>query len=102
MTNSRLILGSLIFTFLVSFLVSEISGTTYEIISPLTLSVISIPLIAVISASNTPIIKGSALAILFSVITGFIILSEIPIYIFGFVIVPIFISVGLAFADIGS
>lgn len=102
MTNSRLILGALIFTFLLSFLISEITGTTYELISPLTLSAISIPLVAVISASNTPIVKGTALAVLFGVITGFIILSDIPIYIFGFVIVPIFISIGLAFADIGG
>lgn len=102
MTNSRFVFGSLIFTFFLSFILSEITGTTYSFFSPLALTLISTPLVAVIGASNTPIIKGTALAVFFGVITTYIILSDIPIYVFGLVIVPLFISVGLAFADIGG
>lgn len=102
MTNSRFVFGSLIFAFFLSVILSEVTGTTYNFISPITLTIISTPLIAVITASNTPIVKGTALAVFFGVITTFIILSDIPLYVFGLIIVPLFISVGLSFAEIGG
>jgi hypothetical protein len=100
--SSRLVLGVMVFTFFLSVITSLISNTQFNLLSPITLTLVSIPLIAIITASNTPVIKGGAMVSLFIIIGGFFAFSNIPIEIYGIVIVPIFIALGLSFAEIGQ
>ena len=100
--SSRLVLGILVFTFFASVICALITNTQYNLLSPITLTLISVPLIAVITASNTPIVKGGAMALFFGVIATYFVFSGLPIEIFGIIIVPLFIALGLAFAEIGQ
>lgn len=102
MTNARLAMGIIIFMFFFSIFLASLTGTTYQLLSPITLTLISVPLVAVIAAANTPIVKGTFMAAFFAVLIGFFAFSAMPIYIFGLIIVPLFIGLGLALADIGS
>lgn len=101
-TSTTLLLGTFIFLFIFSFLLSEMTGTTMELLSPITLGVTGSVLVGVIAVANTPIAKGGALAILFVTIAGYFVFSPVPPLILGIVIVPIFLSTGLAFAEVGQ
>lgn len=99
---TKLLLGTFAFLFIFSFLVAEMSGTTFELLSPLTLGVTGSILVVVIAASNTPIAKGAAMAALFVVVAGYFVFSPVPPLILGVVIAPIFLAMGLAMAEIGQ
>jgi hypothetical protein len=102
MTNAKFIMSIMLFQFFFSVILAGISETTFDLLSPITFSAISILLVAVIAASNTPVIKGAALALLWGGVVVFFVFSEIPILIFGLVIVPMLIGMGLAMAEIGQ
>lgn len=96
-----MILGIIIFQFFLSFFLAGLSGTATQILSPITWTAISVLLIAVIATSNTPILKGGAMAIFFGTMVVYFVFSNIPVIIFGLIIVPSMIAFGMAMADIG-
>jgi hypothetical protein len=102
MVNAKFVMSILAFQFIFSTILADITGTIATFLSPVTLTIISIPLIAVIAVSNTPIGKGVAMATFFGVISFYMIFSNIPIPIFALVIIPLFIGLGLAMAEIGQ
>jgi hypothetical protein len=102
MTNAKMIMGIIMFQFFFAFLVADATGTTFMLLSPLTLSALSILLAAVIAASNTPIIKGGAMLLFFGAVVALFAFSPtIPTFIFGLVLVPIWIGLGMSMADVG-
>jgi len=102
MTNSKFIFSILLFQFFFSVILAGISGTTFNLLSPITFSLLSGLLVAVIAASSTPIVKGAAMAIFFTTIAVYFTFSGIPLPIFGLVIVPMLVGMGLAMAEVGQ
>lgn len=102
MSNSRFVFGIMIFVFFLSVFLADLTGTTFNLLSPITLTIVSLPLVAVIIASNTPIVKGAAMAVFFGVVGVYFIFSAIPIAIYGVLIVPMFIAFALSLAEIGQ
>jgi hypothetical protein len=101
-SNAKFIFSIMLFQFFFAVILAGISNTTFSLLSPITFSGISILLVAVIAASNTPIVKGAAMGIFFGAIVIFFTFSGIPLPIFGLVIVPMLIGMGLAMAEIGQ
>lgn len=102
MTNAKFIMSILLFQFVFAIILAGISNSTFSLLSPITFAAISILLTAVIAASNTPVVKGAAMAIFFGAIAIYFTFSGIPLIIFGILIVPMLIGLGLAMAEIGQ
>lgn len=100
--SSNVFLGSLAFLLFFSFVVAEITGTTFSFISPITLAISTGALVGVITASNTPVLKGASMAILFGDIIFHFVFLDIPPVMLFLVITPIFITLGLSMAEIGQ
>jgi hypothetical protein len=103
MSNTpRFVFGIMVFVFFLSVFLADLTGTTFNLLSPITLTLVSIPLVAVIAASNTPIVKGAAMASFFGIVGVYFYFSTVPIAIYGVLIVPMFIAFALALAEIGQ
>lgn len=102
MTNAKFIMSILLFQFFFSAILASMTGTLFNLVSPLTFSVISGLLVTVIAASNTPIVKGVAMGVFFGAMAVFFTFSAVPLAIFGLVIAPLLIGMGLAMAEIGQ
>lgn len=100
--NAKFIMSILLFQFFFALILAGISNTAFNLLSPITFAAISILLTAVIAASNTPVVKGAAMALFFGAVVIFFTFSGIPIYIFGLLIVPMIIGMGLAMAEVGQ
>lgn len=100
--SARMAMGIIIAMIFISFFIGEISGTTFTLMSPTLLTlVMSGEITAVIVASGT-VGKGIAMSVFFGTLVGFILLSNIPIYIYGLIIFPLFIGLALALANVGN
>lgn len=101
-TSSLVFGGSILFLFIFSFFVAEITGTTLELLSPITLGVTTGLLGVIIGASNTPVIKGAFMVALFSDIALHFVFSPVPLLVNGLIVVPALLVMGLSMAEIGQ
>lgn len=81
--NAKFIMSILFFQFIFAFFLAGITDTLFNLLSPVTFAAISVLLTAVIAASNTPIVKGGAMALFFGALAVFFTFSGIPVLIFG-------------------
>lgn len=100
--TAKFMLFTMSFIIFFGFVAAEISETTYELISPLTISVLSASILAVISVANTPVVKGVAAAGLWAVLFGLFFIIDIPLIVYGLFLVPIIIGMGFAMMEAGE
>ena len=94
--------GAIVFLFFFSFIVAELTGTTFNLISPITLGISGSLIAVVIGASNTPIVKGLAMLALFIDLGIHFIFSPVNPVVLGLVVVPIILLMGMSMAEIGQ
>lgn len=101
MAEIRFVFSTLITLILMGWILSQIAGISFVLLNPLTIGILSIALIAVISAGNTPVIKGGAMAVVAGIllITFFIDFPYI-MDVWGIFLAPTYITFLLALATI--
>lgn len=100
--SSRAFMGSVAFLLAFSWIVAEFTGTTTELLNPITLAVSGGLLAVVIGASATPIAKGAALLLLFIDITIHLVYSSVNPLLLGLIVAPIILTLGMSMAQIGQ
>lgn len=102
MTEMRMVFGTLLFLIVLGWLLSNIAGTTFTLLNPISIGTLTILIGAVISAGNTPIIKGGAMAGVSAllIVTFFIDFPYmVNLGLYGLVITPVYIGFLFALAS---
>ncbi len=111
MTSHTFILSTLFFIVFWGFILTELSGFTsitgltgfgFVLLDQVAFGIITVPLIIAIGFSNSPIVKGGAMAVLFGVFLAQFLLVGINPILFGLVMIPIFTAMGFAFLEAGK
>ena len=92
----------ILFLFGFSFLIAELTGSTTSLFSPLTLGITGSLLAIVIGLSNTPVLKGGAMLLLFLDIALHFVFSSVDPIILAVIVAPVLLTLGLAMAEIGQ
>jgi hypothetical protein len=99
----RFLFSAMVFMIFLGWILSMIAGTSFTLLNPIAILGLSIALIAVVSAGNTPIIKGGAMAVVAGILLGtFFIDFPLIASWWGLIVAPVYIVFLLALASLSK
>jgi hypothetical protein len=103
MAEIRFVFSALVFLIILGWLLSSIANISFALLNPITIGALSVALIAVVAAGNTPIVKGGAMAIVVGImiLTFFIDFPYVASY-WGILMAPIYITFIIALASLSK
>lgn len=105
MTYIKMLMSMMIFMIFLGWLLGEMSGESYVLLSPITWTIITIEVGAVIGLANTPVLKGGAMVVLFATMVGTffvdLFFNQMPI-VWGILFVPMYIAMGFMMMEAGK
>lgn len=100
-----MVFSIMLFLIFLGWMLGEITGSAYALMTPTTWLIITAEMVAVIALANTPIAKGASIAVLFGtlVVTFFVDLyfNQMPV-LWGILFVPLYLMLGFICLEAGK